>query len=259
MLDGYLRRIGLDPAASHSVATLHRAHVSAIPYENLDIHLGRDVRLELDALTAKMIGGERGGYCFEQNTLFAAVLEDLGHTVTRCLGRVRLSDQVSPRPATHMTLLVDGDVVDVGFGSANPLGPIPLGGEATYGPYTWRTTRTRSPEGEDVWLVSLFDMALYTFTETPQHPVDYVTPNHFSATHPRSIFTQVAMAQRWTDDDVQLGLADLQLTERHPDGRTEVIPVDLADLGPVLHQRFGIGLDDEEVTQLRQGIERRRS
>ncbi len=135
MLDRYLKRIGLD-ATTADVAELHRAHVSTIPDENLDIHLGREVLLDLDTLGTKMVDGRRGGYCFEQNTLFAGVLEELGHTVTRCLGRVRLSDQVNPRPATHMTLVVEDAVVDVGFGSANPLGPVPLGGQATYGPYT---------------------------------------------------------------------------------------------------------------------------
>ena len=255
MIERYLRRIGLDPSGTPTITELHRAHVTSIPYENLDIHLGREIRLDLDSLVTKMVDGRRGGYCFEQNTLFAAVLEELGHTVTRCLGRVRLSDQVNPRPATHMTLLVDGEVVDVGFGAANPLGPVPLGGEATYGPYTWRTTRTRSPEGEDAWLVSLFDMALYTFTEAPQHPVDYVAPNHFSATHRLSIFTQVAMAQRWTPDDVQLGLTGLQLTERHPDGRTEVTMIDRGQLGSMLRDRLGLDLDDDEVEQLQRVLE----
>lgn len=254
MIERYLRRVGLDPSGTSTVAELHRAHVTSIPYENLDIHLGREIRLDLDSLVTKMVDGRRGGYCFEQNTLFAAVLEELGHTVTRCLGRVRLSDQVNPRPATHMTLLVDGEVVDVGFGSANPLGPVPLGGEATYGPYTWRTTRTRTPEGEDAWLVSLFDMALYTFTEAPQHPVDYVAPNHFSSTHRLSIFTQVAMAQRWTREDMQLGLVGIELTERHPDGRTAVATIDIDDIGPVLRDRFDLDLTDDDVTGLQRVV-----
>ena len=256
VLDRYLQRIGLDGAGGDpSVAALQRSHVERIPYENLDIHLGREIHLDVDHLVEKMVDRRRGGYCFEQNTLFAAVLESLGHTVTRCLGRVRLSDQVNPRPATHMTLLVDGCVVDVGFGSANPLGPVPLGGDATYGPYTWRTTRTVTPEGEEGWLLSLSDIALYTFTEAPQHPIDYVAPNHFASTHPRSLFTQVAMAQRWTDDDVQVGLVGLQLRERLPAGgevRTTEVPGD--ELGAVLHDRFGLTLGDDELARLRRFV-----
>jgi N-hydroxyarylamine O-acetyltransferase len=249
-IERYLARIGLD-RAERSLAALHGAHVHAIPYENLDIHLGREIRLDPDSLVAKLVDRRRGGYCFEQNTLFAAVLEDLGFAVTRCLGRVRLGDPVSPRPATHMVLLVEGQVVDVGFGAANPLGPVPLGGEAVYGPYTWATERTVSPEGEDAWLVRLFDMPLYTFTEAPQHPVDYLAPNHFSSTHPLSIFTQTTIVQRWDEDDVQVGLVGLQLTERLPDGSVQVSAVDAGELGPVLRDRFRLDLDDDELARVR--------
>ncbi|MGH2686128.1 MAG: arylamine N-acetyltransferase family protein [Actinomycetota bacterium] len=249
MIERYLERIGLDQS-DLSLEALQLAHVRSIPYENLDIHLGRDIRLDVDSLTAKMVDHRRGGYCYEQNTLFAAVLESLGFSVTRYLGRVRLSDAVSPRPATHMALLVDGRLVDVGFGAANPLGPVPLGGEATYGPYTWRTERTVSPEGEDAWMVRLFDMPLYTFTEAPQHPVDYVAPNHFSSTHPLSIFTQATILQRWERGDVQVGLVGLDLTVRRPDGGVEVTRVEPGDLGSVLRDRFLLDLDDDEVAQL---------
>lgn len=248
-IERYLARIGLD-RSDHSLETLQLAHVRSVPYENLDIHLGREIRLDLASLVAKLVDRRRGGYCFEQNTLWAAILEGLGHKVTRCLGRVRLGDPVSPRPATHMALLVDSQVIDVGFGAANPLGPVPLGGEATYGWCTWSTERATSPEGEDVWLVRLFDMPLYTFTEQPMHPIDYVAPNHLSATHPRSIFVQHRMVQRWDEADVQVGLVDLELTERRPDGTVAVSTIDRADLGAVLRDRFGLHLDDEELAQL---------
>jgi N-hydroxyarylamine O-acetyltransferase len=229
---------------------LQRAHVQSIPYENLNVRLGREIRLDIDSLVAKMVDRHRGGYCFEQNTLFAAVLEGVGFTVTRCLGRVRLGDAASPRPATHMALLVEDQLVDVGFGAANPLGPVPLEGEATYGPYTWRTERAVSPEGEEVWLVRLFDMPLYTFTDAPQHPVDYVAPNHLSATHPHSIFTQNTIVQRWDDDDVQVGLVGCELTERLPDGTTDVTSIGPDELGAVLRGRFALDVDDDDIAQL---------
>ena len=239
----YLRHVGAGPDAS--LAELHFAHVRTIPYENLDVVLGREVRLDSDGLVAKMVDGSRGGYCFEQNSLFAAVLEARGDTVERRIGRIRMSDATSPRPATHMALIVDEQLVDVGFGAANPLGPVPLGGEATYGAYTWSTTRGTSPEGENVWWVRLFDMNLYTFTDAPQHPVDYIAPNHLSATHPRSIFRLTTMAQHWTEVDgehVQEGLMGLELTRRLPDGRVDVSQVEAEDLGKVLLERFGIDL-----------------
>jgi N-hydroxyarylamine O-acetyltransferase len=248
LIERYVRRVGL-AGTEPSLAALQMAHVQSIPYENLDVRLGREIRLEPESLVAKIVDGRRGGYCFEQNTLFAAVLEAFGFTVTRCLGRVRLGDAVSPRPATHMVLLVEGQIVDVGFGSATPLGPVPLGGEATYDGWTWHTEQTVTPEGSCAWQVRLFDLPLYTFTETPQHPVDYVAPNHYTATHPQSRFTQLTTVQRW-EGEVQVALTDLELTERRPDGSVDTAPIDPADVGEILRGRFGLELDDEEIDRL---------
>jgi arylamine N-acetyltransferase len=85
---------------------VHRAHAVAIPFENLDVRLGRPIRLDLASLQAKLVAGRRGGYCFEQNTLFAAALEALGFRVTRLAARVRLG-AARLLPRTHMLLGVD--------------------------------------------------------------------------------------------------------------------------------------------------------
>ena len=79
-LEAYLHRIGVGTPPSPDLAgleVLHEAHCAAIPFENLDILLGRPIALDLTSLQAKLVAGRRGGYCFEQNTLFAAVLEVL--------------------------------------------------------------------------------------------------------------------------------------------------------------------------------------
>jgi N-hydroxyarylamine O-acetyltransferase len=133
-LPAYLRRIGYAGGLEPSRATLealHLAHATAIPFENLDILLGRPIRLDLASLQAKLVRGGRGGYCFEQNLLFAAVLEHLGFALTRLAARVRLrADRVNPR--THMTLAVavEGERVlaDVGFGVEGLLLPVPIDG-----------------------------------------------------------------------------------------------------------------------------------
>jgi N-hydroxyarylamine O-acetyltransferase len=249
VIDRYLARVGLD-GSDTSLATLHRAHVCAIPYENLDVRLGREIRLDRDSLVAKLVDGGRGGYCYEQNALFAAVLDELGVTFTHHLGRVRMTDNLSPRPATHMVLVVDDCAVDVGFGSAVPLGPVPLGGSATYGPCTWSTSRVTTPEGEDAWQMSLFDMPMFTFTDVVSHPIDYVTPNHFSSTHPLSIFIAFTMVQRWRDDDVQLGLVDRVLKERRPDGTEHDVTIEPDDLGRVLREDFALQVTDDEVSSV---------
>src|SRR5262245_46685487 len=130
-LDAYLRRIGYRgprAASPEALAALHEAHVAAVPFENLDILLGRTISLDLDALEAKIVSGRRGGYCFEQNTLFRAVLERLGFRVTSLAARVRGGDVLRPR--THMLLRVDLDegpwLADVGFGGDGLVHPLPL-------------------------------------------------------------------------------------------------------------------------------------
>jgi N-hydroxyarylamine O-acetyltransferase len=243
----YLDRIGANEDLS--LHELQRLHVNAIPYENLDVRLGRDVQLDIDSLVAKLVDQRRGGYCFELNTLFAALLESLGHEVTRCLARVRLGDPTAPRPETHMVLLVDGSLVDVGFGGATPIGPLPLGGSASFGPWTWYVESTRSPEGDEVWSVRLADLALFTVTTTPKHEVDFLAPNHWTSTHPMSLFRNATIVQRWADD-TQVGLIGTTLTFRRPDFSDDSRAVDLADLGTVLVDEFGLELGRDDIEQL---------
>src|SRR5690348_5249377 len=105
-LKPYLAHIEYGGDLKPTVATLrelHLAHATHIPFENLDVLLRRPIQLDLDSIMAKMIGGGRGGYCFEHNTLFAAVLEQIGFRVTRLAGRVRMG-AASARPRTHMAL-----------------------------------------------------------------------------------------------------------------------------------------------------------
>src|SRR5271169_2357064 len=100
-LAAYARRIGHPGELAPTLETLknlHLAHATHIPFENLDILLGQPIRLDLESLWAKLVTGGRGGYCFEQNALFAAVLETIGFRVTRLAARVRMgAAQVRPR------------------------------------------------------------------------------------------------------------------------------------------------------------------
>jgi N-hydroxyarylamine O-acetyltransferase len=247
-LDRYLSRVGLD-GSDLSVEAIHRAHVTSIPFENIDVVLGRSIHLDVDSLVRKLIDQRRGGYCFEQNSLLAVVLEQLGFTVTRCLGRVRASE--GPRPQTHMSLLVDGWLVDVGFGVSTPIGPIPLGGEVTFGPHTWRTERVQTPEGEDAWLLSMSERALYSFTELDHHPVDFLAPNYSTSTHPNSMHTQTLIVQRWTKDLVQVGLVDLELLIRDP-YTTKALDPDA--VGDTLVEIFDLAVGSEDIASLKAWI-----
>jgi N-hydroxyarylamine O-acetyltransferase len=204
-LDAYFARVGFAGPAEPTLATLaglHLAHATHIPFENLDILLGRPIRLDLESLQAKIVGGRRGGYCFEQNTLFAAVLERVGFAVTPYAARVRLgATRVSPR--THMTLQVDvagaAYLADVGFGGECLLGPLPL----APGVETNQHGRVfQLLEDSGFWVLQLREGGswedLYAFTREPQLPVDFEVANHYTSTHPRSIFVQHPFVQLTT-------------------------------------------------------------
>lgn len=202
-LPAYLARIGYSGGFAPTRATLdalHAAHATAIPFENLDILLGRPIRLDLASVQAKLVAGRRGGYCFEQNALFAAVLEHFGFAVTRLAARVRFrTDRVLAR--THMTLRVDVEGVpllaDVGFGGEGPILPVPFDcTEARQYAWTFRILadagahRLQSRRSAGVW------EDLYAFTQEPQLPVDYEIANHYTSTHPASRFVLALTAQR---------------------------------------------------------------
>src|SRR4051812_30887282 len=108
-LKEYAARIGYSGEFAPTVEVLralHFAHATHIPFENLDALLRVPIRLDIESLWAKLVTGGRGGYCFEQNGLFAAVLEKAGFRVLRLGARVRFG-AVGIRPRTHMTMLVD--------------------------------------------------------------------------------------------------------------------------------------------------------
>jgi len=100
-LDAYLARVAYDgDRALLTLHSLHRAHIAAVPFENLDVTLGRGIDPDLDAVQDKIVARGRGGYCYEMNVLFGAALERLGFDVERRLARV--GDQASKvTPRSH--------------------------------------------------------------------------------------------------------------------------------------------------------------
>jgi N-hydroxyarylamine O-acetyltransferase len=201
-LAAYLGRIGYSGSVQPSRATLealHLAHATHIPFENLDILLGRPIRLDLASLQDKLVRGRRGGYCFEQNLLFASVLERLGYSVTRLAARVYYRNQPKV-PRTHIALLarIEGAawLADVGFGLEGLLLPVPFvaGREARQFAWTYRVI-----ESEGEWtLQSLREQSwteLYSFSLEPCLAVDFEPANHYTATHPDSRFMRTLTAQ----------------------------------------------------------------
>jgi N-hydroxyarylamine O-acetyltransferase len=258
-VDAYLQRIGcigctggLAPSAP-LLHDLHGAHASSIPFENLDIMLGRTPGLDMPTLQGKLLRRARGGYCYEHNLLFGALLERLGFRVTRLAARVGPPDRLPPK--THMLLMVEAEgrtwLADVGFG-AGLRQPMPLEPdvEVSQSGWTYRLRRTddrlwrlMSREG-DAW------SDLYHFTLEAQHHVDYVMANHFTATYPSSPFVQRMVAIR-TEPDVRHALRGTELVTSRPDGSEESRTVAADEILDVLATVFAIRLEPEEAETVR--------
>jgi N-hydroxyarylamine O-acetyltransferase len=244
-LDEYLARIGYDgprAATPAALADLHEAHALAIPFENLDIQLGRPIRLAEESLVDKLVTQRRGGYCFEQNGLLAAALEALGFGVVRLAARVRLgATQLLPR--THMLLEVEAGglpyIADVGFGVDGLYRPIPL----HPGEYESAGDHYRIEASDGVYVLSAERagswLELYAFTREPHHAVDFELASWYTSTHPQSRFVTTLTAQRLEPGRrSRLRDRELVVTENGQETRAEIAsPEELVD---VLAHRFGL-------------------
>jgi N-hydroxyarylamine O-acetyltransferase len=245
-LKAYLERLEYRGELAPTLETLkrlHFAHATHIPFENLEILLGRPIKLDRESLWTKMVTGRRGGYCFEQNALFATVLEELGFRVTRLAARVRLGVK-EIRPRSHMLLAVEIEggrwLADVGFGGEGLLHPLALQAGEEFRNFAWahrlivegavHVLQTRHPDG---W----FD--LYAFTLEEQHPVDYEVANYYISTNPHSPFVHMIFVSR-PETDVRWVLMNRRLIEQRPEGSIESIVPDDEALIEVLAERFGL-------------------
>ncbi|MFE1932430.1 arylamine N-acetyltransferase [Streptomyces sp. NPDC059474] len=266
-LDAYLTRIGWTgerrPAPTvETLRAVHRAHLTSIPFENLEPILGSAPSLALPDLEAKLVRGRRGGYCYEHNTLLTAALTALGFGVTGLSGRVRVGAAPGAvRPRTHMLLLVGipGEerryVADVGFGSIGSLlEAVPLVADTEFHDGTRRHRYVREPYPgglEDLWVFQAFLDGTwqdqYAFTREPCDPSDYGVVNWYVATSPRSPFQHSLYVQRAALDR-HLSLSGRTLVETGSDGtRKERQLADNDEVLGVLAADFGIDLPPDTV------------
>ncbi|MBR8740658.1 arylamine N-acetyltransferase [Nocardiopsis sp. MG754419] len=274
-LDAYLERVGLAEAPPPTVAgltALHRAHLAAIPFENLRLLLDRPVALDVPSLTDTMVRSHRGGYCYEQNLLLAAVLDRLGCAPTAFSARVLLGGDGRPRPATHALLRVVSDgaawLMDVGFGGGGLLEPFPLvdGHQTSQGGWDLRLDRV-AEVGDEEWLLRSFDGTewrnLYSFTTAGALPQDYAICSHYLTTHPRSPFRHRLMvartlgSTRYTLTNATLTVERVGADRRHASGagpEREVRELPVGELGTVLREVFDIRLDQHERSVIEEKV-----
>ena len=252
-LDAYCERIGFGGVMRpefDTLAGLVRAHMAAIPFENLDVLLGRPVRLDLESLQAKLVRARRGGYCFEHSTLLAAVLERVGFRPVRHSARVTMASPRSDAPRTHMFLTVPLDegtfVVDAGFGSLAPAFPVPLiDGDET------RTDDTTHWMARDagLWVLRARSAGktIDGWISTLEHdnPVDFEMANHYIATHPASPFVnRILMRALTVDGRVTVMNRDVTIWRDCTPHASQL--ADRAALRALLIEHFGFDLPEIE-------------
>jgi N-hydroxyarylamine O-acetyltransferase len=244
----YLDRIGSSGAPT--LAAVHRAHVTSIPFENLDPWSGRPVSLDLADIERKLVTERQGGYCFEHNLLLAAALEQLGYEVELLLARARTGGWPGPvRPRTHLALRVSDDdqtwLADTGFGFGGCLDPLPCRADGPHCQCGWRF-RVVSDEPELVVQAARGDEwgDLYGVALSPVPLIDIETANWMTSTHPRSPFVRGPVISVTAPDGRRTLLKsdkehEFVLVEQQPDRRVTT-PLTRSDLSAVLDDRFGL-------------------
>ena len=251
-LDAYFARIGYDGPREPTLEVLralHALHPAAIPFEAIDCLLDRGVDISPAAVDAKLIHARRGGYCFEQNSLFARVLTALGFQVQGLAARVRWNmPQGAPaQPRTHQVLKVEVDgepwLADVGFGGCVLTAPLPWVLQQEH--HTPHDTYRLWPIGEEIRLqvrrngdwVPAYDLSL-----VPCEPRDYEMANWFTSTHPTSHFRANLLVAR-TAPQARYGLLFNRLTTRPVGGEPVVEMLDADGIERALRDVFGLPVE----------------
>jgi N-hydroxyarylamine O-acetyltransferase len=255
-IQAYLDRIDYRGDLTPSVTTLrelHRAHLLAVPFENLDIHLGQPIILDQEALFSKIVTRRRGGFCYELNGLFAALLRELGFEVTLLAAGVARADGSFGPEFDHLTLVVQtvqpaipdpqpsAWLADVGFGDSfrDPL----RFAEGLEQQQDGRAYRLDS-DGEH-WTLMQRDAAgwepQYRFTLQPHAHAEYAEMCHYHQTSPDSSFTRKRVCTLATADG-RVTLSDRALIVTAHGQRTEHALADESAFSTTLREYFGIDL-----------------
>ncbi len=264
-LKAYLERIGyggpLHPTAQ-VLARLHWRHLISVPFENLDIHLGRPIVLGEAAFYDKIVEHGRGGYCYELNGSFAALLKGIGFNVSMLSARVANEDGGFTPDFDHMALLVrmkDSWLVDVGFGDSfsqpkrfdNPR-PQRENGRA------YRVTDVSGGRLLSQWDEKNSWKPQYLFTLRHRKLEDFAPRNLYQQTSPDSHFRKGPVCTRLSSEG-RLTLTDKKFIVTRASKRFERPLKNPTEFRTLLHSQFGIDLEgtQEAFTGTRLRISRR--
>jgi N-hydroxyarylamine O-acetyltransferase len=251
-VEEYLSRInyrGPTEATAETLRRLQVAHLRAVPFENLSIHAGEPIVLDDGALFEKIVRRRRGGFCYEVNGLFAALLGELGFDVRMLSAGVARPGGGFGPDFDHMTLLVtlaERWLADVGFGDSF-LEPLRLDERGAQGEPGGRAYRL-APDGEHFVLARREPAGVwepqYRFTLRPHEYPDYAEMCRYHQTSPASHFTRGRICSRATPEG-RITLSEMRLIETDAGGaRRERTLRDEAEYAAALREHFGVVIGD---------------
>jgi N-hydroxyarylamine O-acetyltransferase len=246
-IKAYLERInyhGSLAPTSETLRALQVAHLLAVPFENRSIHAGQPIVLEDEALFAKIVGRRRGGFCYEANGLFAALLRALGFDVSMLSAGVANADGGFGPDFDHMALLVMLEqrwLVDVGFGDSflEPL-LVDERSEQRRGRIAYRI----DDDGTHLVLIGRDEgdawKAQYRFNLKPYQYADYAEMCRYHQTSPQSHFTRARICSRATERG-RITLSEMRFITTTGEGqRDERTLASQEEYAAVLREHFGI-------------------
>jgi N-hydroxyarylamine O-acetyltransferase len=249
VIDALLNRIGLSARPEASVDglhALHRAYLARVPYEDIAVQLGETGSLDEAELIARICADGRGGYCFELNTVLAALLRACGFVVTHHQAVVG-----GEGPTNHMALLVHlGDerwLADAGLGEGF-IDPLPFReGATTIGPFTYTLTR----EDGGTWWMGQHEWGSFRgfrMTEEESTVADFEAHHERLAHDPESSFVQTLVVQSARPDRI-VTVRARTLSAVGPEVDSKRV-LDRAELAPVLRDEFGITLAGDRLERV---------
>jgi N-hydroxyarylamine O-acetyltransferase len=246
-IQSYLDRIGyrgpLAPTAE-TLRALQVAHLQTVPFENLSIHARQPIVLDDESLFDKVVVRRRGGFCYELNGLFAALLRTLGFEVTMLSAAVARADGTFGPDFDHMALQVNLDerwLADVGFGDSfrDPL-RLDERGEQPEGTRAFRIDEDgdhllllRRDGPEEPW------QPQYRFTLQPYEFPDYAGMCHFHQTSPESHFTRQTLCSLATPEG-RVTLSGMKLITTRGSERQERVLASEEERAALLREMFGV-------------------
>ncbi len=248
-LEAYLDRVGYEGPVQPDEQTLfalHEAHLTAIPYENLDIQLGQPKVLDEDRFAERLVGERRGGWCYEMNGLFSGVLREIGFDVQRVGGAVVRDILGEDAVGNHMVLLVDLDrrfVADVGLGDG-PFHPFPLE-ERRWAEDDFHYGLARTDDGW--WRFENHEHGLaprFDFTETPRALDWYQSQCSQLQSGDSSPFVALAMTFRRDPQKIR-ALRDVTYLEIEGTKKTETRIESLGDYARLVGQLIDLDLGED--------------